>query len=158
MYRRNFYSTTGSAVAWILGCETTDTVELSIRETLDTEKGSEIAQSCLTLCNPTDCSLPSFSIHGIFQARILKWVVISLSRGSSWPRDWTWVSSIAGRCFTVWASRKGWLYMHMINTLELCVYQLFVFDKSLLFNIIWEIFSMACLFIYQIYLSKNKSH
>ena len=58
-------------------------------------------------------------------------------------------------------SQQGGLtinYMHMISTLELCVYQLFVFDKSLLFNIIWEIFSMACLFIYQIYLLKNKSH
>ena len=39
------------------------------------------------------------SIHGIFQARVLEWVAISLSRGSSWPRDWTWVSFIANRCF-----------------------------------------------------------
>ena len=37
-------------------------------------KRSEVAQSCLTLCNPMDCSLPGFSIHGIFQARILEWV------------------------------------------------------------------------------------
>ena len=37
---------------------------------------SEVAQSCLTLCNPMDCSLPGFSIHGIFQARVLEWVAI----------------------------------------------------------------------------------
>ena len=43
-------------------------------------KWSEVAQSCPTLCNPVDCSLPSFSIHGILQARILEWVTISFSR------------------------------------------------------------------------------
>ena len=48
---------------------------------------SEVAQSCLTLCNPMGCSLPGSSVHGIFQARILEWVAISFSRRSSWPRD-----------------------------------------------------------------------
>ena len=43
----------------------------------------------LTLCNPMDCSLPGSSIHGILQARILEWVAMPSSRGSSWPRDWT---------------------------------------------------------------------
>ena len=47
-----------------------------------------------------DCSLPGSSVHGIFQARILQWVAISFSRGSSRPRDWTWVSCTAGRLFT----------------------------------------------------------
>ena len=46
-------------------------------------------QSCLTLCEPMDYSLPGSSVHGILQARILEWVAIPLSRGSSWPRDWT---------------------------------------------------------------------
>ena len=46
-------------------------------------------QSCLTLYGPLDCSLPDSSVHGILQARILEWVAISFSRGSSWPRDWT---------------------------------------------------------------------
>ena len=64
-----------------------------------------IAQSCLTLCNPVDCSLPVSSVCGISQARILEWVAISFSRGSSWPRDRTWVSCTAGRCFTIWATR-----------------------------------------------------
>ena len=50
------------------------------------------AQSCPTLCNPIDCSLPGPSVHGLFQARILEWVVISYSRGSSPPRDRTPIS------------------------------------------------------------------
>ena len=53
-----------------------------------------VAQSCLTLCDPMDCSLPGSSVHGILQARILEWVVIPFSRGSSWPRDRTWISRI----------------------------------------------------------------
>ena len=68
---------------------------------------SEATQSCLTLCNPMDCRLPDSSVHGIFQARVLEWVAISFSRGSSRPRDWTWVSCIAGRCFTIWATGEA---------------------------------------------------
>ena len=69
-------------------------------------KESEVAQSCLTLCNPLDCSLPGSSIHGIFQARLLEWIAISFSRRSSQPRDWTQVSCIEGRRFTFWATRE----------------------------------------------------
>ena len=65
------------------------------------ESESEVAQSCLTLCNPMDYSPPGSSIHGILQARVLEWVVISFSRRSSRPRDRTQVSRIVGRCFTV---------------------------------------------------------
>ena len=57
-----------------------------------------------------DCSLPGSSGHGILQARILEWVAISYSKGSSWPRNWTCVSCvscIAGRFFTHWATREG---------------------------------------------------
>ena len=61
---------------------------------------SEVAQSCPTLCDPVDCSLPGSSIHGILQARVLEWVAISFSRGSR-PRDQTRVSCIAGRCLTL---------------------------------------------------------
>ena len=74
--------------------------------TKEHKKNAEVAQSCLTLCNPMDCSLPGSSIHGIFQARILEWVAISFSRRSSWPRDWTRVSCIVGRRFTIWATRE----------------------------------------------------
>ena len=67
-------------------------------------KESEVAQSCLTLCDPMDCSLPGSSIHEIFQAKVLQWVAISFSRGSSRSRDRTWVSRIARRRFTIWAT------------------------------------------------------
>ena len=59
------------------------------------------AQSCPTLCDPTDCSLPGSSVHGILQARTLEWVAITFSRGSSQPRDQTQASCIAGRFFIV---------------------------------------------------------
>ena len=52
------------------------------------------SRSVVTLCDPTDCSLPGSFVHGIFQARVLEWVAISFSRGSSQPRDRTWVSHI----------------------------------------------------------------
>ena len=60
-----------------------------IRSILDSKKESEVAQSCPTLCNPVECRLPGTPVHGIFQARILEWVAISFSRGSSRPRDRT---------------------------------------------------------------------
>ena len=65
-----------------------------------------VTQSCPTLCNPMGSSSPGSSVHGILQARILEWSAISFSRGSFWPRDWTWVSCIAGRFFTNWATRE----------------------------------------------------
>ena len=51
------------------------------------ESESEVAQLCMTLCDPMDCSLPGSSVHGIFQARILEWVAISFSRRSPRPSD-----------------------------------------------------------------------
>ena len=65
---------------------------------------ASVVQLCLTLWNPMDCSPPGSSVHEILQARILEWVAVPLSRGSSPPRDWTQVSSIAGRLFTIWAT------------------------------------------------------
>ena len=69
-------------------------------------KWSEVAQLCLTLCDPTDCSLPGSSVLGIFQAKTLEWVAISFSGGSSQPRDWTWVSHIVSRSFFLSATRE----------------------------------------------------
>ena len=63
-----------------------------------------VAQLCPTLFDLMDCSPPGSSVHGILQARILEWVAIPFLRGSSWPRDWTWVSWIAGRFFTFWTT------------------------------------------------------
>ena len=67
----------------------------------------KVIHSCLTLCNPMDCSLPGSSVRGILQARILEWVAMPFSRGSSQPRDWTQASCIAGRFFTLWAIREA---------------------------------------------------
>ena len=63
------------------------------------------AQSCLTLCNPMDCSLSVSSVHGILQAGILEWVAYPFSRGSSQPRNQTQISSIEVRFFTIRATR-----------------------------------------------------
>ena len=64
-------------------------------------KVSEVTQSCLTLCDPMDCSLPGSSVHGIFQAIVLEWIAISFSSGSSLPRDGTQVSHIVHRHLTI---------------------------------------------------------
>ena len=63
-----------------------------------------VAQLCPSLCDPTNCSLPGFSVHEILQARILEWIAIPFSRESFLPRDWTLVSCIIGRFFTTWAT------------------------------------------------------
>ena len=68
---------------------------------------SEVAQSCSTLCNPMDWGAWFATVHRIFQARILECVAISSSRGYSRPRDWTPVSHISGRRFTVWATSEA---------------------------------------------------
>ena len=68
------------------------------------------SQSYLTLCDPRDCSQPGSTVYGIFQARILKWVAISSSRGSSQPKVWARISCvfcIAGGFFTRWAAREA---------------------------------------------------
>ena len=77
-----------------------------------------VIQLCLALCNPMHCSPLGSSVRGILQARILEWIAISFPRGSSQPGKWTWVTCIAGRFFTIWATRdtlvstsdtyKGW--------------------------------------------------
>ena len=60
-----------------------------------------VTQPCPTLCDPMDCSPPGSSV------RILEWVAIPSSRGSSWPRDGTHLSCIGGRFFTIWATREA---------------------------------------------------
>ena len=81
------------------------------------------AQLCSTLWDPMDYSSPpGSSVYGIIQARILEWDAISFSRGSSWPRNWTQVSCIEGRFFTVWATRKAlWLNSMSAKSLQLCL-------------------------------------
>ena len=82
---------------------------------------SEVALSCPTLSDRMDCSLPGSSVHGIFQARVLEWVAISFSKGSSRPRDQTWVYRISCRHFTIWD--------HNLN------YCLLIDSPSLLFSL-----------------------
>ena len=86
-----------------------------------------VAQSCplmttgSPLDDPMECSPPGSSVHGVLQARILECVAISFSRGSSQPRDWTWVSRIAGRRFIVWATRERFQFSSVIQScLTLC--------------------------------------
>ena len=67
----------------------------------------KVSQSCPTLCDLMDYSLPASSVSGILQTSILEWVIVLFSRGSSQPRDWTQVSCIAGRLFTIWATKEA---------------------------------------------------
>ena len=85
------------------------------------KKWSAVAQLCPTLCDPMDCSLSGSFVHGVFQARVLEWIAISFSRGSSQSRNRT--RRIAGRCFTVWATREAidmdppWVYiLNLLST------------------------------------------
>ena len=75
-----------------------------------------VAQSCLTLCDPMDCSPSGSSLRGVSQARTLRWVVTSSSRGSSWPRDRNCISWIAGGLFTIEPPGK---YLKPIHSLSL---------------------------------------
>ena len=93
--------------------------------------------SCLTLCDPVDCSLPGSSVHGILQARILEWVAISFSKGSSRPRDQTAVSCIAGRRFTLWATREGLLLLYYFNIISVSVVKITSLWKR--FNVCFKI-------------------
>ena len=67
-----------------------------------------VARLCQNLWDPVDCSPPGFSVCGIFQARITKWVAIAFSKGSSWPRNPIQVSRTVGKVFTIWATRETW--------------------------------------------------
>ena len=71
-----------------------------------------VAQLCLTLCDPMNCSPPGSSVHGMLQARTLEKVAIPFSRASFQPRDWSQVSCIEGRLFTIWAIREALPIIH----------------------------------------------
>ena len=78
------------------------------------KKESEVSQSCPTLWDTMDYKLPASSVHGIFQARVLEWGAISFSRVFFWPRDRNPVFRVAGRHFTIWATREA---QHMVSFL-----------------------------------------
>ena len=77
-----------------------------VYRTLEKESEMLAAQSCLTLCDPMDCSPPGSSVLGILQAGILEWVAIPFAKGSSQLRDQTRVPLIAGRYFATEPPRK----------------------------------------------------
>ena len=99
-----------------------------------------VAQSCLTLCDPMDCNVPGSSVHGIFQTRILEWVAIFFSRGSSWPRDWTQVSCIAGRLLTpepqgmtIYSKFTAFMYSFFLNKKKQYYFQSLEWEDRSLF-------------------------
>ena len=106
--------------AAILGRNWLVSIHLCVKLMCEVKKWSDVAQSCPTVCDPMDCSLPGCSVHGILQARILEWVAISFCRGSSQPRDGTRVSHIAGRCFTLWATREAPVISQMVPNKGYC--------------------------------------
>ena len=99
-----------------------------------------VPQSCPTLCDPMDCSPPGSSVHGILQARILEWVAMPSSRGSSQPRDLTGVSCIAGRFFASRVTREALLSPSHMHWRLLCVFS--QLDSSFLF---WHWIIFHCL-------------
>ena len=81
-------------------------------------------QSCLTLCNPIYCSPPDSSVHGILQVRILEWVAMPFSRGSSWPRDRTHISCVCCIC------RQVLYHKHHLGSLLLALSTSFMCEKQ----------------------------
>ena len=94
------------------------------------------AKSCLTLCDPIDCSPPGPLSMGYFKQEMLEWVAISSARASSLPRDWTWVSCISRWILYRWATREA-----LLNSMYACV--LSRFGRVQLFVTPWTIARQA---------------
>ena len=94
-----------------------------------------VAKSWPTLCDPLDCSSPRTSVHGILQARILEWVAISFSSGSSQPRDWTCVSCFVRQILYHWTTREA---------LNKCVVTTYYFSEMQ-----WKLASPLCIRVQQ---------
>ena len=110
------YEVTKSQI-W-LGNSTTAAITCSLLVLYKVKVNVLVIRSYPTLDHLMDCRPPGSSVHGIFQTRILEWVVILFSRGSSQPRDWTQVSCIAIRFFTIWATREApGLYKVGVNSI-----------------------------------------
>ena len=115
-------------------------------------------------CDPIDCSSPSSSLYGIFQSSIPEWIAIPLSRESSWLRDWTWVSCIAGRflateppgkpsykyiCILFWLN--GWGFMVGSNVVPVYMelfYKVSIGGQFMLYSEIEDILSIGKYLIY----------
>ena len=104
---------------------------------LDHEYVCESCSAMWTLCDPVDYSLPGSSVHGILQVRILKWVAIPFSRRSSQPKVQTPVSQVAGRFFSVWATREA---RFIVDTKLICArssFSYFSWHRRILNDILW---------------------
>ena len=119
------------------------------------EKWALVTPSCPTLCDPMDCKLPGSSVHGILQARLLEWVATSFYRGSSWPRDQTWVFRTAGRLFTAWATSEA-LYVNETSNKKNCLFETenltvdnfpLVFIVDILLSSTWTILTLEINFM-----------
>ena len=108
-------------------------------------------------CDPMRCSPPGFSVHGISQARILEWVAISFSRGSSPPRDGTHVSCIAGRFFTTEPNGKPTQIVFYLITI--CFPTLNTLYGHLTLGYLWSLCSkpILCNFSYSNFVLNCKS-
>ena len=93
-------------------------------------------QLCLTLCDPMDCSLPGSFVHGISKARILEWVAIFYSKGSSRPRDQTHVSCVSCGFFTtefmIWSTKSTLLKSNQLSKGNIFLFFVCVCNKVLL--------------------------
>ena len=76
--------------------------------------------SCVRHCDPMDCSPPGSPVHGILQARILEWVALPFSRGSSLPRTWKQISCIRGRFFAFWDTKEALCEYMCPGNLDIC--------------------------------------
>ena len=95
-----------------------------------------------TLCNPTDCSPPGSSVHGISQARVLEWVAISFFRGFSWPSDWTWVSGLGRQILYRWATKEAhWLWVTCIFWIWVLCQMCFA-KISQIVDFLWDSFTV----------------
>ena len=106
----NWLWTGKPGVLWFMGSQRVRhdwATELNWSEYLEKWKSVLVTQSCPTLCNPMDYSSPDSFVRGILQATILKWVAIPFFRGSFQSRNQTQISCIAGRFFTIWATREA---------------------------------------------------
>ena len=111
------------------------------------------ALSWSTVCDPMDCSLPGSSVHGILQARMLEWVAISSSRGSSWPKDWTCISCFAGGFFYHWVTWEALWDLYLAAYLRPILGTIFSPLKPWDSCFIWE--SLTC--VPQIMVNSSRS-
>ena len=115
-----------------------------------------VARSCLILVWPHDCSPLGSSVHGVFQARILEWVAISFSRGSSWPKDWTCVSCIGRQILYNWMTGEAPVRLYTINIIISQTIKLNENSKVSVY--VYDLISLANMFVMCVFTVDRKSN